>query len=46
MKNCLINSQLFISALGAILVHETQSILSYLDSISIDESEISLHSQK
>lgn len=33
MKRSLIDSQLFYSAFGAIVVHETQSILSYLDSI-------------
>lgn len=37
-KRCLIDSQLFVSAFGAIVVHETQAILSHLDSIEIKEN--------
>lgn len=37
MKSCLIDSQLFFSAFGAIVVHETQALLSHLDLISIGE---------
>lgn len=47
MKRCLIDSQLFFSAFGAIVVHETQAILSHLDLIEIGkDSEIKTRSSK